>query len=177
MSPALPGCCWLPSTAAARRGSAVELGFVLYLWPASRILPISELPSIALHLNLWVWLLPAKIFEIFLDQIISLFCSKGWLFFLQGTVKLEILFTEGQLQVFPWHSPCNSTGQGLVQKKKLHLFIDKKCPINSGKFIWCGEIRLMKSCWSIPLLFLTRLQMEPGQWALAGTLVPTCVWS
>lgn len=60
--PALPGCCWLPSTAAASSDSTVELGFVLYLWAATRILPTSELSSIALALILWICLLPAKFF-------------------------------------------------------------------------------------------------------------------
>lgn len=85
-------------------------------------------------------------------------------FFLQGTGKPEILFIGGRSQASPWDSPCYS--RRLVQKNKLHHFIeDQKWLINPGKLIWCREIGLLKSCWSILLSFLIRLLMEP---ALAG---------
>lgn len=154
MPPALPGCCWLSSMAAAWSGSAVEPRFALCLWPASRILPGPQSPSIALALVLCIcWLLPAKFFWSIprLDNLTWKYrqCSATRdYFFLQGMGKLEIIFTGGQFQVSPWHSPCYS--RGLVQKNKLHHFTeDQKWLINPGKLIWCGEIGLRKSCWSI----------------------------
>lgn len=61
VSPALPGRLF-SSLAAAISDSAIGTCFAPSLWLASRILPSSPLPSIALNLVFWVSLLPAKFY-------------------------------------------------------------------------------------------------------------------